>query len=230
MLAIVSLLVIITVSLLITRVATVALQLTGLSSSTARFQARSAFTGVGFTTSETEQIVNHPVRRRIVMWLMLVGNVGFVTILSSVVLSFVSMGLGGHPWVGWAVLALGLALLALVAGSTWVDRRLRGIISWALGRWTDLDVRDYANLLHLSSGYGVTEVAVAGETMEGQSLADAGFRRAGILVLGIKGANGEYSGAPEASAQVHVGDTLFLYGPTRNVNEFCESYAARGGV
>lgn len=230
MLAVVSLLVIITVSLLITRVATVALQLTGLSLSTARFQARSAFTGVGFTTAETEQTVNHPVRRRIIMWLMLVGNVGLVTILSSVVLSFVSMGLGGHPWVGWAVLILGLAGLSLVAGSRWVDQRLRRIISWALGRWTDLDVRDYANLLHLSSGYGVTEVAITDQAMDDKSLAEAGFLGAGILVLGIKGADGEYTGAPEASTRVHMGDTLFLYGPTRSINDFCQSYAARGAV
>ena len=45
----------------LTRIATVALQLTGLSKANARFQARSAFTGVGYTTSEAEDTVNHPV-------------------------------------------------------------------------------------------------------------------------------------------------------------------------
>ena len=35
---------------------------TGTSSELARFQARSAFTGVGFTTSEAESVVLHPVR------------------------------------------------------------------------------------------------------------------------------------------------------------------------
>ena len=52
MVAVVSVLFILAVSLLITRIATVALQLTGLSKANARFQARSAFTGVGYTTSE----------------------------------------------------------------------------------------------------------------------------------------------------------------------------------
>ena len=45
MIAVVSLLFILSMSLLITRIATVALQLTGLSKESARFQARSAFSG-----------------------------------------------------------------------------------------------------------------------------------------------------------------------------------------
>ena len=62
MLAVVSLLLIITLSLLMTRIASVALVHTGLSREVARFQARSAFSGVGFTTSEAESVVAHPVR------------------------------------------------------------------------------------------------------------------------------------------------------------------------
>jgi len=67
MIAIVSLLCVLSLSLFVTRVATVALAHTGLSREAARFQARSAFTGVGFTTSESENVINHPVRRRVVM-------------------------------------------------------------------------------------------------------------------------------------------------------------------
>ncbi|MEL7419682.1 MAG: potassium transporter TrkA, partial [Cyanobacteria bacterium J06555_3] len=72
--ALISVLVAITLSLLITRIATEALTLTGLSRTSARFQARSAFTGTGFATSESEAIVKHPLRRRIIMWLMFLGN------------------------------------------------------------------------------------------------------------------------------------------------------------
>ena len=62
MLSIISLLVVLTLSIVVTRVATVALTYTGLSRESARFQARSAFTGVGFTTSESEKAVKeaHP--------------------------------------------------------------------------------------------------------------------------------------------------------------------------
>ena len=77
-------------SLIVTRLATTALTLTGLSAEAARFQARSAFTGTGFTTGEAEKVVNHPVRRRIIMLLMIVRSAGLITIVISLILSFVA--------------------------------------------------------------------------------------------------------------------------------------------
>ncbi len=65
--AVLSLVVVVALGLLTTRVATVALTMTGMSLEHARFQARSALTGTGFTTSEAEAVVGHPARRRIVM-------------------------------------------------------------------------------------------------------------------------------------------------------------------
>ena len=119
MIAVVSLLFILTVSLLITRIATVALQLTGLSKASAQFQARSAFTGVGYTTSEAENTVSHPVRRRIVMLLMLLGNVGLVSVLSAVMLSFLA-GDESRFGVRVGLMGGGLVLLWLFATSKWI--------------------------------------------------------------------------------------------------------------
>ena len=53
MAGIISVILILVVSILITRVAAVALTHTGLSKESSKFQARSAFTGVGFTTNES---------------------------------------------------------------------------------------------------------------------------------------------------------------------------------
>jgi len=74
-------------SMVVTPTATVALTMTALSREAARFQARSAFSGAGFTTDEAEWVVNHPVRRRIVMLLILLGGAGLVTSLATLVLS-----------------------------------------------------------------------------------------------------------------------------------------------
>jgi Trk-type K+ transport system membrane component len=82
----ISLLVVITLSILVTRVATVALTHNGLSKEVSRFQARSAFSGVGYTTREAEQLVNHPVRHRLLLLLMLMGNAGIVTAASRLIL------------------------------------------------------------------------------------------------------------------------------------------------
>ncbi|MFW5811085.1 MAG: hypothetical protein ACOCWY_05750 [Thermodesulfobacteriota bacterium] len=64
------------------------------SKQSARFQARSAFTGVGFTTSESEKMVNHPVRRRILLLLMLGGNAGIVTAMGSLIVSMINISEG----------------------------------------------------------------------------------------------------------------------------------------
>ena len=87
MTAVITLLTVLTLSVIVTRIATVALLHTGLSREAAQFQARSAFTGVGFTTTEAESVVNHPVRRRVVMLLMLVGNAGIVSVIASLLLT-----------------------------------------------------------------------------------------------------------------------------------------------
>lgn len=210
--AVISLLVILTLSLLITRVATVALTLTGLSRESAQFQARSAFTGVGFTTRESEQVVNHPVRRRIVLLLMVLGNAGVVTALASLILSFANLE-GEVWWPRLVALGGGVAFLWAVAHSRWVDRWLSGLIRWALSRWTHLDVRDYAALLNLAQGYRVAELQVQpGDWLAGRRLADIRLRDEGVLVLGIHRPDGSYIGAPRGHTEIRPGDRLIVYG------------------
>ena len=89
---IIAFLTVLALSLILTRVATVALTMTGLSEEVAKFQARSAFTGTGFTTKEAENVVNHPVRRKIIGMLMIIRSAGLVTIILSLILS-----LTGYP-------------------------------------------------------------------------------------------------------------------------------------
>ena len=65
MIALASFVIVILVTLVIARAGVLALVATGLPIEIARFQARSALSGVGFTTSESETVVGHPIRRRI---------------------------------------------------------------------------------------------------------------------------------------------------------------------
>lgn len=213
MLSIITLLIVLTLSILVTRVATVALTHTGLSKQSARFQARSAFTGVGFTTDESEKVVNHPVRRRILLLLMLMGNAGIVTAMSSLIISFVNME-GVHP-IAWRIVLLVTGLVALwaVASSRWVDRHLSNLISKALKRYSAIDVRDYAAMLHLAGEYQVSEIQVEEDDwMAGQTLADLRLSHEGVIVLGITRKDGVYVGAPMGSTTLQPYDTVMVYG------------------
>ncbi len=218
MIAVAAMLVVVAVSLLVTRVATVALVATGLSRESARFQARSALTGTGFTTTEAESVVDHPVRRRIVMFLMLLGNAGIAAVVTSLVISFAgTSSTGSGIRIGMVVGGL-LALLAL-ARSTWVDRRLTALIARALSRWTDLDARDYAGLLHLAGPYAVFELQVEeGDWVADRSLGELGLREEGIVVLGVY-RGGDYIGAPVGPTVLHPKDTVVLYGRSERLCE-----------
>jgi len=185
MVAVTSLLLIIALSLLVNRVATVVLVATGTAHHVARFQARSALTGAGFTTSESERVVNHPVRRRVIATLMLLGNVGLVGAASSAILGFQGGAWGKEGW-RMAELGVGLLALVLISRSRWVDRKLTDWTSHILRRHTDLPARDLAGLLQLSGDYTVQELAVAdGDWLAERSLADLGLRDEGVAVLGL---------------------------------------------
>lgn len=199
MLALAGLLTVVVLSLVITRVATVALVLTGLSRESARFQARSALSGVGFTTTEAESVVNHPVRRRVVMTLMLLGGAGTVTVLGALVLSFANAD-ASQRTTRVVVMLVGLCGIWLLARSAWVERRLSKLIARGLERWTDLAARDYAALLHLSHDYTVSEMAVTPDhEVAGRTLGELRLRDEGIIVLGITRADGTYLGAPRST-------------------------------
>ena len=223
---IIALLTVLALSLVITRLATVALVMTGLSRESAKFQARSAFTGTGFTTWESEQIVNHPVRRRIVMILMILRSAGLVTVIISVILSFMGAARQGERLIRLLWLVGGIGGLLLVAHLPIVERGLERLIGWALNRWTDFDVRDYARLLNLSGPYGVSEMQVdESDWVAEKQLRECDLGGEGVTVLGIQRADGDYVGAPRGSTTIHAGDTLILYGRSDALHELDQ----RGG-
>lgn len=234
MISIISLLVVVVLSMLVVRVATVALTLTGLSNELARFQARSAFTGAGFTTNESERVVGHPVRRRIIMLLMLLGNAGIITAVSSLILSFVGAqqagGLTGSLWFRITALLTGLVVLWAIAHSRWVDQRLSRLIAWSLGRWTRLEARDYASLLHLSGDYAVVELQVEpNDWLADRELRELHLSDEGVVALGIERAAGDFLGAPRGHTTLAAGDTVIFYGPRSTLHDLDDRRAGSEG-
>lgn len=226
MFAIASLLVVVTVSLLITRVATVILVATGLSRSAARFQARSAFTGSGFTTQESERVVDHPVRRRVIMVLMLVGNAGLVAAASSLIIGFRGGG-PGRDWVRVLELVGGLLVLVYLSRSPWIDRRLTAAIAAILRRFTELPAQDSGYLASLPDGHVVAELAVReGDWLAGRSLAQLGLRQLGATVLGVQRRDDGYRHAPGGETVVRAGDTLVVSAHERVLRELDRRPAA----
>lgn len=220
LIGIIALLTVLGLSLVITRLAARALSLTGLSREAARFQARSAFTGTGFTTSEAEQVVNHPVRRQIIMLLMIARSAGLLSIVISLIFSFAGSGTEHERLFRLLWLVVGVLFLWFLARSRLVEKSLSKLIEWALQRWTDIDTRDYAGLLNLSGEYTVREMLVReGDWIEGKRLRDCRLSEEGVLVLGINRSDGAYVGAPRADTEIYSDDKLILYGRGKALSE-----------
>ncbi len=229
MLSILSFLFILALSLLIIRIGTIALRMTGLAEETARFQAISAFSGAGFTTQEAEKVVSHPVRRRIIRLLILLGSLGVVTAIGTLIVSFTTAE-GGQSIERLVVLIIGVVVLLVLATSSWVDRHLSRLIERALNRWTDLDLKDYAGLLRLHGEYTVGEIEVEPDSwLAHRTLQELHLPEEGVLVLGIVRRDGHYMGAPGARTRIEPGDQLIVYGHEARLKELSERHAGKEG-
>lgn len=232
MIAIASLLTVLTISLLVTRVATMALMLTGMSRESARFQARSAFTGCGFTTSEAEDIVGHPVRRRIVMLLMLLGNLGIGAVVATIIVTMMGTTQSdpSDQLLNFLTLVVGLFLLWVAATSQYLERRLNIAIAWVLRRWGNLQVRDFVAVLQLQGGFAVSELVVEPQDwIADKTLIELRLPTEGVLVLGLQRPGKPYVGAPTGETTIEAGDTLIVYGRVERIEELDERRHGRRG-
>ncbi|RKY36642.1 MAG: potassium transporter TrkA [Candidatus Omnitrophota bacterium] len=215
MIALFGLLIIISISIIVVRIGAIALELTGLSSEIATFQAQSAFSGVGFTTAESEVIVNHPVRRKIIRILILLGSVGITSSIATLILTFVGQSRESALLRG-IILVLGLVVIYIFARSKIVYNLMKRVIIKSLGRWTTLRIFDYEQILGLSRGYSICRIVVKEESwLSNRKLKDLKLNLEGILVLAIfRKIDDEEKvmGAPKGDTEILAGDVLMCYG------------------
>lgn len=218
MVAVASLLLVVALSMLVIRIGTVALSMTGLSEEVARFQSLSAFSGTGFTTDEAETVVKDPARRRVATLLIRLGAIGVVSSIATLLLSFVGAGAATPD----RLLILGLGVLALLAlaRSRAFHRMLTPIIERLLARYATLELRDYADLLHLRGDYRIVEVDIQEHTwLADRAIGELDLAGEGVLILGVKRSGGDYVGAPPADLRLRPADLLVLYGRKHRLHE-----------
>ncbi len=223
MLYILAILIVITLIFTIIRAGSTALEMTGLSRDVAKFQSLSAFFGVGFTTHEAELVVKHPVRRRIIRDLIIVGNIGIMSVLGTVVVTAGKLDFANDPTTSWikiCVIVGGLLSLWGISKTpipTWlIDRSVNRM----LDNSGMLQAMDYDELLRVHSGYAIEEFHVhADNPLVGRMIKDIRPRESGINVLGIARLDGSYVGTPRGSTVFEIDDVLVLYGEHSAVAE-----------
>ena len=207
---------VILISALIIKIGAITLRMTGIDRETAQFQALSAFSGTGFTTSEAENIVNDPRRRKIVKALMILGNVGIVTTLAMLFLSLqgatVTNALAKFGVIG--LLALLLLALPLSRG---LDNFLDNFIMKRLSKSTYFSMGAFSQMMRFARGYGIAELVVSdSDRLTGKTLAESGLSSSDILVLAIRRKRIMVT-APKAGERILADDRLICFGLLDNI-------------
>jgi hypothetical protein len=214
--SIVLLVVFISTSYLIVRVGAIALEMTGMERSRARFQALSAFSGTGFTTREAELVVNHPRRRKIVTYLMILGNAGIVSVIATFVLSLRQTGTF-RPSLNLAIIAASLFVLYRVASHQKLAKRLTQKIRETLREKLHFEKVHVEELLHQSDGYGIASILVGRRSkVAGLTLSKSGFKEKDLMILSVE-RDEEMIPVPKAQTKIRLGDRLICYGKLENL-------------
>lgn len=221
-----TLLVLLAISMVIVRIASVALRLTGLPDHIARFQSISALTGAGFTTTESEAIVNYPIRRRVIVGLMLFGNLGLVSVASTFIIAF-SNKVGDVNAIATQIVAMiaAIAFIIFVMSSKTLDRILCGFISRVLQNFTDWEQEHYRTLLALDNDYTLSEHVYRGEGP--RPLDEIIPDGAKIYVLSVQGSERRHIDETGPATPVGQYETLVCYGSEKAQREFAKHLAEK---
>lgn len=223
-------LIVIFVSYLIVRAGAVALMMTGMDWETARFQSLSAFTGTGFTTREAEIVLKHPTRRKIVSWLMILGNAGIVTVIVTATSSLVSSR-GYQISLNVFLLIAGIYLIHRLTSNKGLTKKWEDFIKRKLLNLPDFEEGTTEDLLHFLQGYGLVKIRIKESSkLANKKLLELKLKQQGLLILGIEREK-KWIQSPGGLDMLIPGDKVVLYGPLsklRSISVLSEILPAEG--
>ena len=208
-----------TIFLIVVNICSILLRLTGMPIKKARFQVVSLLTSTGFTTRESEMIVQHPVRRKIASWLMVVSYVSTATFISF----FVTMISDTVTGIGFFVVIAVLITTNLILRKTKTIENLELKLENVVLKskiWEKLNSENLT-LITNTRGYGIYQIYLPKDSkIIGKSILESGLKDLEIEVLNIdKGDKFIKFATPDYLFEVF--DRVTVYGNLKNIrNEF----------
>lgn len=188
---------------------------TGLDRKVARFQVISMLTGTGFTTGESELIIDHPVRRRLGAFLILFGAFSLAVIISAITQlltdTFYTMEI--------AYIAGALLLVLLILRVPYVRNLLANQLKHELEEnyeLADIPIRD---VLLMNDDDDVREISIKEDSpFAGRTFDDIIDKDDDIMLLFIK--RGDINVRNKSyHTELEPGDRLILYGNNPAIDE-----------
>ena len=212
------LLIAILVSFIVVRIGGFALQLTGIEPEVARFQALSAFSGTGFTTTEAERVVRHRTRRRIVTILIILGNAGLVAIIATLVATFTQVT--GYSWffIRLAIIVVSIFILYRLIITSRFGNRILLLVRKPLLKRILREAPAVEEVYLIGKDWGVNLVMIKENSKNiGRSLADV-MAEGDVEVLAIDRAD-DFLPRPDTKERILEGDRLLVYASVKSVRQ-----------
>lgn len=197
---------------LLIEILSIVLKLTGLELSKARFQVISILTHTGFTTRESELIVQHPTRRKIASVLMIVSYVAQITLIT---LLFNVLTQATRNILGTAIALFIMAAFVILVTqskklSSWFDQVTEKLLKKRIQKSASGDrIEQVLNLSPEFSIYGLlvdTDSLICDKT-----LSELKLKEHFIQILKIDRGS-EVIDFPLADTRLLAGDRLIVYG------------------
>ncbi|MFK2825891.1 TrkA C-terminal domain-containing protein [Bacillus sp. B190/17] len=189
--------------------------LTGLETDVSRYQVVSMLTNTGFTTDEAQLILDHPVRRRLSMFLILFGAFSLAVIISSIT-NILADDLRLKEL---ALINVVLLILVLAGKTPFIRHKLQKKLSYEMEKKLEISELPVKDALYLNEDDLVTDVVID-ESSEfiGKKTTELIRRDEDVNILFIKRGK-VYVRSSLASEKIQEGDQLFIYGNKKTIKK-----------
>ncbi|MET1029436.1 TrkA C-terminal domain-containing protein [Domibacillus tundrae] len=193
---------------LVIEISVIAFTLTGLEKEVARYQAISMLTGTGFTTDESQLIIDHPIRRRISMFLILFGAFSLAVIISAIT-NILSDDLRLNKLI---MISAGLLIIFILGKTPMTKKLFQNRFEYEMKKNLDISELPIKEALFLDEDDVVTDVVIEKNSrLDGKKVKDVFKEGWDVNLLFIK--RGEMNIRKKlASETIQAGDKLYLYG------------------
>jgi len=192
-----------------------AFQMTGMEPKMSMFQALSAFTNAGFTTTASENIVRHRRRRNIATMLILLGYIGITGVIATIIRSFSA---DTTQWLG-VFMRLALTILGLYA--IYFIYRITPFGKKASRRFARYRTKQ-RSIEQVYSPIGDKDISVVTINEQvrgtGTALKELALPDNGLHLLLIE-RDGNIIPSPAGTEVLQCGDKLLCYGDTSDIKK-----------
>lgn len=196
-------------------------RLTGMTTDKAKFQVISLLTSTGYTTKESEMIVQHPTRRKIASWLMIFSYVSTATFISFII-KIISTSLVDVTSMSKSVLLIvAFIIIVYVTRKTSIYSKLEDFLEKLIlksKRWSNTYDDKLTNIIQ-KKGYGIYEIYI-GKTnyLVGKSILESDLKNIEIQVLSIDKGD-KLINFPSPDYIFSISDRITVYGNIKNIKE-----------